>query len=398
MDKVELRKMAAAVFLAVCFAAGGYRLYRRHIYLAAANNVVPQIVREQVAARFHRKGLQGCYRKEWSACIRDYDKALSLNPRSAVYYCNRGLAYLQSGRDAAAVSDFTRAVKLAPADERNYVARAAAYAGLADLEKAEEDTRTAAGLVAGKPEADFKRYEQMIFGYIANGEKQKALEFLHTPMGLLSSDWRFPVYRGILAWDAGLYDDAAKDFAYDFMSRHPANFYRQNKGRLACNMEKYVKPVVFKYIDALARGNEYESNLLKGVALEQLICPDSTYFSKAIALNPKDSRAYGARTEYYLLAENPRAVDDADRAVYINKQDPLAYMVRNCVDKYLDNSGESADGYASQQSRECLMLLRGLMQPTAHVFLGNEKALEIGLANVARACREGNPWACSLDR
>jgi len=50
--------------------------------------------------------------KHFQNAIADYDKTLSLNPQDAVAYNDRGLAKLQLGRDDEAISDFSAAIKI----------------------------------------------------------------------------------------------------------------------------------------------------------------------------------------------------------------------------------------------------------------------------------------------
>jgi Flp pilus assembly protein TadD len=46
--------------------------------------------------------------------VREFNRAIELNPRYALAYGNRGLVLLRLGRDAEAEKDFERAVALKP--------------------------------------------------------------------------------------------------------------------------------------------------------------------------------------------------------------------------------------------------------------------------------------------
>ena len=57
----------------------------------------------------------------------DYDKALSLDPRSPVLLSNRGENYLDSGQYQRAIEDFNQAIALDPDFAPPYINRAVAY-------------------------------------------------------------------------------------------------------------------------------------------------------------------------------------------------------------------------------------------------------------------------------
>ncbi len=52
--------------------------------------------------------------QDYDAAIADYNAALAINPRSALAYLNRGLAYNRLDKRAEAIADFDKAIELAP--------------------------------------------------------------------------------------------------------------------------------------------------------------------------------------------------------------------------------------------------------------------------------------------
>jgi tetratricopeptide (TPR) repeat protein len=63
----------------------------------------------------------------YAEAIKDFNKAIELNPEDANAYFNRGGAYRDTGNYGQAVKDFTRAIELSPKDADAYDNRGIAY-------------------------------------------------------------------------------------------------------------------------------------------------------------------------------------------------------------------------------------------------------------------------------
>jgi tetratricopeptide (TPR) repeat protein len=94
-------------------------------------------------ARFHLK--------QWQKAISDYDKILSLNPQDATIYNDRGLAKMQLGRSYEAISDFSVAIKTNTREFQavRYENRADAYMKTQQWGLAIHDLTTAISLQIG---------------------------------------------------------------------------------------------------------------------------------------------------------------------------------------------------------------------------------------------------------
>jgi len=75
--------------------------------------------------------------------IKDYNKALALNPRSAYVYNERGMAYSNLGKLNEAIADYTQAIKLYPGFAVAYYNRTIAYLKLGKYDKALQDLHQA---------------------------------------------------------------------------------------------------------------------------------------------------------------------------------------------------------------------------------------------------------------
>jgi len=86
--------------------------------------------------------------REYERAIRDFDRALALNPGLVAAWRQRALAYRGKGDYERALADFEQAILLAPGDARLYTDRAVAYELLGDYASAIRDFNRA---IAFKP-------------------------------------------------------------------------------------------------------------------------------------------------------------------------------------------------------------------------------------------------------
>ena len=71
--------------------------------------------------------------------LADYTKAIELDPKSAMAYINRGVAYAKLKQYEKAIADFTRAIELDPKSASVYIRRGYAYVQLNQYDKAITD-------------------------------------------------------------------------------------------------------------------------------------------------------------------------------------------------------------------------------------------------------------------
>jgi tetratricopeptide (TPR) repeat protein len=66
------------------------------------------------AVEYNDSGLAHFNKGDFAAAITDYTKAIRLNPEEAIAYYNRGSAHHKNGDFDAAITDFTEAIRLNP--------------------------------------------------------------------------------------------------------------------------------------------------------------------------------------------------------------------------------------------------------------------------------------------
>ena len=91
------------------------------------------------AAAYYNRG--NAYGKlgTYEEAIRDYDKAIELNPKNAEAYSNRGNAYVNLGNHQQAIKDFDKAIELNPKNAMAYSIRGAVYGELGNFQQAIKD-------------------------------------------------------------------------------------------------------------------------------------------------------------------------------------------------------------------------------------------------------------------
>ena len=97
------------------------------------------------AIEFYR-GLENSNASEFKDAIKNYNKAIKLNPQNENIYNNRGLAYEKNGQLDEAIADFDKAIALNPQLTEAYNNRGLAYADKSQFGKAITDYTQAIAL------------------------------------------------------------------------------------------------------------------------------------------------------------------------------------------------------------------------------------------------------------
>jgi tetratricopeptide (TPR) repeat protein len=100
----------------------------------------------KLALAHTKRGTAYLKKGQYDAAIGEYNKALEINPRSAVTYYNRSVAYTGKGQYDKAVTDCSSALKLNPTDANSYYSRGVSYWHLGSKNEAMKDLQSAAKL------------------------------------------------------------------------------------------------------------------------------------------------------------------------------------------------------------------------------------------------------------
>lgn len=125
---------------------------------------------ENYASTYYNRGTAYSNKGEYDKAIKDYNKAIELNPDFAGAYNNRGFAYYHQSDYDKAIENYNTAIELNPDDVGAYNNRGAAYANVGNYKKTIEDFTKAIELNPDSHEAYYNRG----LAYTEKGDSDKA--------------------------------------------------------------------------------------------------------------------------------------------------------------------------------------------------------------------------------
>lgn len=88
---------------------------------------------------FHARGTARLHLREWDKALKDLDEAVRLNPRHAIAFNNRGVAWYQKGDLDKAMADYDKAAELRPTYAGSFRNRGIIWADCGEWDKAIKD-------------------------------------------------------------------------------------------------------------------------------------------------------------------------------------------------------------------------------------------------------------------
>jgi len=115
---------------------------------------------KEYAKAYNNRGVAYAKLNEYERAIKDYDKAIELNPNYAETYYNRGNAYAKLNKYERAIKDFSKAIELNPNYAKAYGNRGIAYSKIHRYEESARDLKKAGILFfhSGKEENAVKAF------------------------------------------------------------------------------------------------------------------------------------------------------------------------------------------------------------------------------------------------
>jgi Flp pilus assembly protein TadD len=104
------------------------------------------ITKYPVAFAYNHRGVAYHAQADYTSAIRDYSRAIMLEPAYAMAYNNRGLSYQAVKNNDGAIKDFTEAIKLDPTFAQSFTSRGIAYHAKGDYDRAISDYTQAIAL------------------------------------------------------------------------------------------------------------------------------------------------------------------------------------------------------------------------------------------------------------
>jgi len=150
----------------------GNAFYGRKLFKSGIECYDESLKLEECAAAYNNRGNAYAELNEHERAIKDFDKAIELNPDDAETYYNRGVAYAKLNKYEQAIKDYEKAIELNPDDAKAYYNRGLAYAELNKYEQAIEDYDKAIELNPNYAEA----YNNRGFAYAKLNEYERAIK------------------------------------------------------------------------------------------------------------------------------------------------------------------------------------------------------------------------------
>ena len=160
------------------------------------------------ASAYHNRGILYNNLGEQQKALNDYNKAIELDPSYAFAYNGRGNVYRGFGERQKALDDYNKAIELDPSFAYAYNGRGNVYSDLGEQQKALEDYNKAIELDSSYAHA----YNGRGNVYSNLGEQQKALEDYNKAIEL-DLNYKFAYRnRGLLYSKLGNLEAAVKDY------------------------------------------------------------------------------------------------------------------------------------------------------------------------------------------
>ena len=139
---------------------GQFLLFKTGVVLSTTGLMltVPEKVNAESANFYDKQGLKEWNNKNFSAAIRNYNKAIEIEPNNALLYGKRGNSYYQLGDFYKAISDYDQSLKLNPNDETIFFFRGMAKQKIGFIKGACSDWKMSSALGQDFAVETFSKY------------------------------------------------------------------------------------------------------------------------------------------------------------------------------------------------------------------------------------------------
>jgi tetratricopeptide (TPR) repeat protein len=162
----------------------------------------------ELAKVYYNRGVAYDNKEQHDRAIKDYDKAIVLNPKYAEVYNNRGIAYTKKGQADRAIADFDKAIALNPKFANAFYHRGIAYDDKGEYDRAVPDYVRAAALDPQYAGA----YQFHFMGYFELGQNGRSSMTDYSPLDIYPGAPAGYYNRGIACKEKGQYERAIKNF------------------------------------------------------------------------------------------------------------------------------------------------------------------------------------------
>ena len=209
------------------------------------------------AQDYFRRGFRASSEGHTQEAVKEYSKAIELDPSFASAYHNRGILYNNLGEQQKALDDYNKAIELDPSYAFAYNGRGNVYRGLGERQKALDDYNKAIELDPSFAYA----YNGRGNVYSDLGEQQKALDDYNKAIELDSSYAHAYNGRGNVYSDLGEQQKALEDYNKAIELDLNYKFAYRNRGLLYSKLGN-LDAAVKDYTQAIQLDPKYKNAYL----------------------------------------------------------------------------------------------------------------------------------------
>ena len=278
-------------------------------------------------AKAYAEGKSPVDKGDFALAISSFSEAVRLDPKFALAYHGRGVAYWWKGEYDKAIADYSEAIRLNPKDAEAYYGRGVANGSKRDNEKQIADYNEAIQLNPVYAEA----YNGRGIAYGKKGEYDKAIADYNEAIRLDQRYAEAYCNRGSAYGSRGEYDRAITDCTQAVRLNPKLAAAYCGRGVHYSSKGDYDKAIA-DLTEAIRLDPKYStSHYNRGVAYAKKGEQDKAVhdYTEAIRLDPKDPDAYFDRgVAYAQKDERGKAICDFDAAVRLSPERPSYYEGR----------------------------------------------------------------------
>ena len=291
------------------------------------NNVISQY--QTVPLAYNNRGLVYLNEGKNDTALQDFNKAIELNPDYAKAYNNRGTLFINENKNDEALKDFDKAIELMPGSEGFHIGRGNALKNKNRFEEALMEYDKAINLRADFAEAFYSRGTL----FMNQGNYSQAIAEYSKAINLNPNYIEAYLNRGNSFRDNNQIDNALKDYEKVIILNPNFVLAYFNRGTLYMNRSMYDLALkdfdkAIEFNPAYVQAHHNKGNIFY---LEKKYAEAITNFSKAIKIKPDYSMSYYSRglAEYYSGNKNAACLD-LKTAVNLGYQHAAAAIVQIC--------------------------------------------------------------------
>ena len=263
------------------------------------------------------RGIETHQRREYPQAIKNYTKAIDLDPEAVRAYRNRGIAYGSKGDYDRAIQDFNQALTLDPDNAFAYRRRGIAYGSKGDYDRAIQDFNQALTLDPDSAAA----YRRRGIAFSSKGDHDRAIQDFNQAL-VLDPDNAFTYRRrGIAFSSKGDYDRAIQDFNQALVLDPDNAFTYRRRGIAHSSKGDYDRAIQdFNQALTLDPDNAFAYRR-RGIAHGSKGDYDRAIqdFNQALALDPDSAAAYCSRgIAHGSKGDYDRAIQDFNQALTLD--------------------------------------------------------------------------------